>query len=268
MGMIHERINKQKASRRRTYPRPTLYAQGITRRDRLFLWYLAYRLPIRKLPFEADLTFEVLEEACRKCRYPQWRLREIRYDYPLAWERMLVKRAHRLCGTKDPQSTDGRWSGALKTDAMCRHPRIARTIGWPYYGNYHRPLRAGEAPYGAHTHTREETETSQSQVIGAQKEAERSEIAERDDRTAIRINGMNEPTAGADPQNEHRQAEEAILAAIEKGVPLSLACCRAGVSYEFFHQWRKENPEFESAVGRACRRRVFQSVKSPGAARL
>jgi hypothetical protein len=38
--------------------------------------------------------------------------------------------------------------------------------------------------------------------------AERSEIAERDDRTAIRINGMNEPTAGADRPNEHRRAEE------------------------------------------------------------
>jgi hypothetical protein len=85
----------------------------------------------------------------------------------------------------------------------------------------------------------------------AQKEAGRGEIAERDDRTAIRINGMNEPTAGADQPNEHRQAEEAILAAIEKGVPLSLACCRAGVSYESFHQWRKENPEFESALAAA-----------------
>jgi hypothetical protein len=104
--------------------------------------------------------------------------------------------------------------------------------------------------------------TSQSQVIGAQKEAERSEIAERDDRTAIRINEMNEPTGGADQPNKHRQAEEAILAAIEKGVPLSLACCRAGVSYEFFFQWRKDNPEFQTAVARARRRTVAQSVKS------
>jgi len=56
--------------------------------------------------------------------------------------------------------------------------------------------------------------------------------------------------------------DKAILAAIEKGVPLSLPCCRAGVSYEFFLQWPKENPEFESALARACQRRVFQSVKS------
>ena len=102
----------------------------------------------------------------------------------------------------------------------------------------------------------------------AQNEAERSQVAERDDRTAIRINGMTEPTAGANRPNEHRRAEEAILAAIEKGVPLSLAYCRAGVSYEFFLQWRKDNPEFESALARACQRRVFQSVKSPGPARL
>jgi hypothetical protein len=66
---------------------------------------------------------------------------------------------------------------------------------------------------------------------------------------------MNEPMTGADRPNEHRQAEEAILAAIEKGVPLSLACCRTGISSEFFLQRRKDNPEFESALGRACRRR-------------
>jgi hypothetical protein len=66
---------------------------------------------------------------------------------------------------------------------------------------------------------------------------------------------MNEPMTGAERPNEHRRAEEAILAAIEKGVPLSLAYCRAGVSYEFFLQRRKDNPEFESAIARACRRR-------------
>lgn len=89
---------------------------------------------------------------------------------------------------------------------------------------------------GSHTRAREEkeTETSQSQVIEAQMVAGRSEIAERDDRTAIRINGMNEPTAGADRPNEHRRAEEAILAAIEKGVPLSLACGRAGIFLRVF----------------------------------
>ena len=102
-------------------------------------------------------------------------------------------------------------------------------------------------------------EASQPQVIEAQKEAERREIAERDDRTAIRTNGMNEPATGAERPNEHRRAEEAILAAIEKGVPLSLACCRAGVPYELFVQWRKENPEFESAIARACRRNAFQN---------
>src|SRR4029077_2551154 len=105
-------------------------------------------------------------------------------------------------------------------------------------------------------------EASQPQVFEPQSEADCGEITERDDRTAIRINGMTEPTAGADRPNEHRQAEVAILAAIENGVPLSLACCRAGVSYEFFIQRRKDNPEFETALARACQRRVFRSVKS------
>jgi len=100
--------------------------------------------------------------------------------------------------------------------------------------------------------TREGAEASHSQVIEAQKEAQCGEVAERDDRTAIRINGMNEPTAEAARANGHRRAEEAILAAIEKATPLSLACCRAGASYEFFLQWRKDNREFESQVVRAC----------------
>ena len=139
-------------------------------------------------------------------------------------------------------------------------PFVEARLSRPIVGNKGRGADAREAELSH--------EASQPQVIEAQKEAERREIAERDDPTAIRINGMNEPTARADQPNEHRQAEEAILAAIEKGVPLSLACCRAGVSCEFFHQRRKENPEFESAVARACQRRVFQSVKSLGPARL
>src|ERR1700730_14753037 len=144
--MKSQSTNNRAASRRRNYPRPTLYAPGITRRDRLFLSYLAYRLPVRKLPFEADLSFQVLAEACRKCRYPQWRLREIRYDYPEAWERIVVKRAHRLCGTKDPQSTEGRWGGAGCTNTRCRHPRMARIMGEPYYGSFRTPLRARATP--------------------------------------------------------------------------------------------------------------------------
>jgi len=68
---------------------------------------------------------------------------------------------------------------------------------------------------------------------------------------------MNEPTGGADQPNEHRQAKEAILVAIEKGVPLSLAYCRAGISYEVFLQWRKDDPKFECALNRACQRRGF-----------
>jgi hypothetical protein len=72
------------------------------------------------------------------------------------------------------------------------------------------------SPCDTHTLGREGPEASQSQIIGAQKEAERSEIEERDDRTATRVSGMNEPMTGAERPNEHRRAEEAILAAIEK----------------------------------------------------
>ena len=89
------------------------------------------------------------------------------------------------------------------------------------------------SPCGTHTLGREGPEASQSQIIGAQKEAERSEIEERDDRTAIRVSGMNEPMTGAERPNEHRRAEEAILAAIEKGVPLSLAYCRTAFPTSF-----------------------------------
>ncbi len=68
----------------------------------------------------------------------------------------------------------------MKTDAMCRHPRIARTIGWPYYGNYHRPLRAGEAPCDAHAREAELShEASQPQVIEARKEADCGESAQQ-----------------------------------------------------------------------------------------
>ena len=59
----------------------------------------------------------------------------------------------------------------------------------------------------AHTHAHEAElshEASQPQVIEARKEAERSEIAQRDDRTATRLNGMNEPTTGAERPNEHQ----------------------------------------------------------------
>jgi hypothetical protein len=175
--MKSQSTNNRAASRRRNYPRPTLYAPGITRRDRLFLWYLAYRLPVRKLPFEADLSFQVLAEACRKCRYPQWRLEEIRYDYPEAWDRMLAKRAHRICGTKDPQRTDGRVRGASMTDTMCRHPRIARAIGWPCYGSFRTPLRGRDTPFDVPAQTSEEAAPPQSQGFEPQQETEQREIA-------------------------------------------------------------------------------------------
>jgi hypothetical protein len=257
-----ETVDKQSASYRRTYPKPTLWAKGITRRDRLFLWWLAYRAHLENLSL-ADF-YDHPQEACRKCRYPFERLEALWRDYPEAWQRMLEKRACHLRRTKDPrrpndsQSTYWRVWKARQTNIKCRHPRLALKRGLQYHG---KPLRERGADFrGEPTRARAREaelshEASQPQVIQPQKEVERSEIAESDDRMAIRL-------------NEHRRAEEAILAAIEKGVPLSLACWHAGVSYEVFLQWRKDNPEFESAVGRACQRRVFQSVKSTGPSRL
>jgi hypothetical protein len=126
---------------RRSYPRPklpTLWAKGITRRDRLFLWYLAYRLPAGY-----TLTPELLREACENCRYPHSRLLDVQQDYPQAWGRMLIKRAHRLAGVKDSQATEQRIEAARRADTVCRHPRIARAIGCPFRGFiYSKPLRA------------------------------------------------------------------------------------------------------------------------------
>jgi hypothetical protein len=186
-------IDKPRSSRRRNYPKPTLWAKGITRRDRLFLWWLAYRLTPKNLPFKKDLTPDVLKEACEKCRYPYGRLLDLQYDYPEAWERMLVKRAHRICGTKDPQQTDYRWSGALMTNVKCRHPRKARLMGLPYYGSFRKPLRARSVHARTHarrTHAREETQTLQapasvSPVAEVHEERARSDIAEREDPHAL-----------------------------------------------------------------------------------
>ncbi len=61
-----------------------------------------------------------------------------------------------------------------------------------------------------------------------------------------RCNGRGRPT------KRTKTIGEAILASIEKGLPFSLACSRAGVSHEFFVQWRQDDPEFESLVALAC----------------
>jgi hypothetical protein len=95
---------------RRSCPRPklsTLWAKGITRRDRLFLWYLAYRLHTGYA-----LTPGLLQEACKRCHYSYDRLLDIQHDYPQAWGRMLIKRAHGLADAKDPQATEQRIEAA------------------------------------------------------------------------------------------------------------------------------------------------------------
>jgi hypothetical protein len=60
-----------------------------------------------------------------------------------------------------------------------------------------------------------------------------------------RGNGRGRPT------KRTSATQEAILASIEKGLPFSLACSRAGVSHEFFIQWRQDDPGFESLVAQA-----------------
>src|SRR5258708_28209350 len=137
--MNPDTANKRTASRRRRYPKPTLWAKGITRRDRLFLWWLAYRAPSGY-----DFSDEAIQEACRKCRYPYDRPMMLERDYPAAWNRMLIKRACHLRRMKDPrrpndpQSTYWRVWEACQSNIKCRHPRVARKRSLPYYG---KPLR-------------------------------------------------------------------------------------------------------------------------------
>jgi hypothetical protein len=54
------------------------------------------------------------------------------------------------------------------------------------------------------------------------------------------------------PTKRTKTIGETILASIGQGLPFSLACSRAGVSHEFFIQWRQDDPEFESLVAQAC----------------
>jgi hypothetical protein len=73
------------------------------------------------------------------------------------------------------------------------------------------------------------------------------------DRQNGRSNGRNDRGSGRGrPTKRTPTTREAILASIEKGLPFSLACSRAGVSHEFFLQWRQDDPEFESLVAQAC----------------
>jgi hypothetical protein len=130
---------------RRSYPRPklpTLWAKGITRRDRLFLWYLAYRLP-----GGYALTLELLQETCQRCRCPYARLLDILHDYPQAWARMLIKRAYRHAGIPDAKVSEDQIEAARRADIMCHHPRMANIMGLPFYGViYSEPLRTRTAP--------------------------------------------------------------------------------------------------------------------------
>ena len=116
--------------------------EGDNRRDRLFLWYLAYRLPSGY-----PLTPELLQQSCQRCRYPYGRILEIQSDYPQAWARMLIKRAYRHTGIFDPQVSKDQIEAARRADIMCHHPRMANIMALPFYGViYSEPLRTRTAP--------------------------------------------------------------------------------------------------------------------------
>jgi hypothetical protein len=166
---------------RRSYPRPklaTLWARGLTRRDRLFLWFLAYRLPTGYA-----LTPELLQKACGRCRYSYDRLLDIQADYPQAWARMLMKRAYRHAGVSDPQVAEDKLYAARTVNLMCRHPRRAQIIGLPFYGIiYSRSLRARAAD----THAREETSMdpisgADGNTVATSQDAGRDELSQPED---------------------------------------------------------------------------------------
>jgi hypothetical protein len=184
---------------RRSYPRPklpTLWAKDLTKRDRLFLWHLAYRLPAAYA-----LTPERLQEACKRCHYSYDRLLDIQYYYPQAWGRMLTKRAYRHRGVPDPQVTEDKLGAARMVDLMCRHPRKARIIGLPFYGViYSKTLRAHNAD--AHARACEETQALQapdsvgpvaeihdnlgiSADVAIDEQVERGEVTQRADEHAM-----------------------------------------------------------------------------------
>ena len=104
-------------------PRAAVWLPGLTRRDRLFLWWLAYRLHPA-----CSIELATLRAACQKCRYPYPRALELVTRYPQAWQRMLEKRRARILKLDDPHAKGNRVSGALIADLKCRHPRMYRKV--------------------------------------------------------------------------------------------------------------------------------------------
>src|SRR4051794_14038333 len=105
--------------------KPTLWVDGITKRDRLLLWHVAY-----KVPPPLQVTPDVLQSACQACRYPLERALLIIAEHPQVWARAMQKRAARLSGEPDPtgDTTPRRIGSARLVNLRCNHPRMARKM--------------------------------------------------------------------------------------------------------------------------------------------
>ena len=55
-----------------------------------------------------------------------------------------------------------------------------------------------------------------------------------------------------------------LFAAIRIGVPYKLACMAAGISYDFFSNWRREDPVFDAEVEQAAAEpavKLFKTIR-------
>src|SRR6266576_1939011 len=109
--------------------KPTLWVSGINKHDRCFLSCLI------KLSLPEEIDEPRLAAACKWCKLPLERARELRALYPRAWERVLQKRHCHLTGEPDPlgDATPRRVANARRTDLLCRHRRMTERIrkaGW------------------------------------------------------------------------------------------------------------------------------------------
>ena len=104
-----------------------------SRRERLVLWWLTYKLPIAR-----EVDDVAIADAAKVARWDVAQIAEIRDAFPVHWERMLVKRELRLAHYRGhsavpdgvtPGGPLGRNVGQIgpklkrKHDALARKPR-------------------------------------------------------------------------------------------------------------------------------------------------
>ena len=113
-------------------------AKGCSRRERLVLWWLAYKLPV-----EREVDDVAIADAAKVARWDVMEIAGIRDALPVHWERMLAKRELRLAHYRTHGSVpDGVTPGwplgrnvsqigpklKRKQDALARRPR--RLVKW------------------------------------------------------------------------------------------------------------------------------------------